>query len=64
LIILCTYQALKIVSIEDKHTRIQEEVFSTIYLQNDDGSSSFPFYSLSDFSDKFFGVIEQTESLN
>ena len=34
LIVLCTYQALKIVSIQDKHTRIQEEVFSQIYLQN------------------------------
>ena len=28
--------------IEDKHTRIQEQVFSTIYLQDADGSSSFP----------------------
>ncbi len=64
LIILCTYQALKIVSIQDKHTRIQEEVFSTIYLQNDDGSSSYPYYSLSDFTEKFFGVIDQTKELN
>lgn len=64
LIALCTYQALRIVSIQDKHTRIQEQVFSTIYLQDDDGSSSFPFYSLSDFSDAFFSVVNNTVNLN
>ncbi len=63
LIFLCTYQSLKIVSIDDKHTRIQEEVFSTIYLQTDDGSNHAPFYSLSDFTDVFFGVINETNSL-
>lgn len=50
LIMLTTYQALKIVEIQDKHTRIQEAVFSTIYLQDGDGSSTFPYYSLSDFA--------------
>jgi hypothetical protein len=60
LIALCTYQALKIVEIEDKHTRIQEAVFSTIYLQDGDGSSSFPYYSLTDFSDAFFSVVDNT----
>lgn len=64
LIALCTYQALKIVSIQDKHTRIQEQVFSTIYLQDEDGSSSFPYYSLSDFTSAFFSVVENTQSLN
>ena len=64
LVFLCTYQALKVVSIQDKHTRIQEQVFSTIYLQNDDGTSSYPYYSLSDFTDTFFDIMEQTDSLN
>lgn len=64
LIALCTYQALRIVSIQDKHTRIQEQVFSTIYLQDDDGSSSFPFYSLTDYSDAFFSVVNNTLNLN
>lgn len=64
LIALCTYQALRIVSIQDKHTRIQEQVFSTIYLQDDDGSSSFPFYSLTDYADAFFSVVNNTLSLN
>ena len=57
LIALTTYQALRIVEKEDKHTRIQEAVFSTIYLQDGDGSSSFPYYSLTDFSDAFFSVV-------
>lgn len=60
LVVLCTYQALKIVSIQDKHTRIQEQVFSSVYLQNDDGTSSYPYYSLSDFTDTFFDILEQT----
>ena len=64
LIALCTYQALKIVEIEDKHTRIQEQVFSTIYLQDADGSSSFPFNSLSDFADSFFSIVNNTENLD
>lgn len=64
LVFLCTYQALKVVSIQDKHTRIQEQVFSTIYLQNDDGTSSYPYYSLSSFTDTFFDIMDQTESLN
>lgn len=61
LVVLCTYQALKIVSIQDKHTRIQEQVFSTVYLQNDDGTSSFPYYSLTEFTDTFFDIFNQTE---
>jgi hypothetical protein len=64
LIALCTYQALRIVSIQDKHTRIQEQVFSTIYLQDEDGSSSFPFYSLTDYADAFFSVVNNTLRLN
>jgi hypothetical protein len=64
LIALCTYQALRIVSIQDKHTRIQEQVFSTVYLQDEDGSSSFPFYSLTDYADAFFSVVNNTLNLN
>ena len=64
LVILSTYQALKIVSIQDKHTRVQEQVFSTIYLQNEDGTSNYPYYSLVEFSDTFFGILEETETLN
>lgn len=64
LIALCTYQALRIVSIQDKHTRIQEQVFSTVYLQDEDGSSSFPFYSLADYADAFFSVVNNTLHLN
>ena len=64
LVVLCTYQALKIVSIQDKHTRIQEQVFSTIYLQNEDGTNSYPYYSLTDFTDTFFDILEQANELN
>ena len=64
LIALTTYQALRIVEREDKHTRIQEAVFSSIYLQDGDGSSSFPYYSLTDFSEAFFSVVEQTQTLD
>lgn len=64
LVVLCTYQALKIVSIQDKHTRIQEQVFSSVYLQNDDGTSSFPYYSLTEFTNTFFDILEQTNKLN
>ena len=64
LVVLCTYQALKTVSIEEKHTRIQEQVFSMIYLQDDDGSTDYSYYSLVDFTDKFFAVTEQTNNLN
>lgn len=64
LVFLCTYQALKVVSLQDKHTRIQEQVFSSVYLQNDDGTSSYPYYSLSDFTDTFFDIMDQTDRLN
>lgn len=64
LIALTTYQALKIVEIEDKHTRIQEAVFSTIYLQDGDGSSSFPYYSLTDFAGSFFSIVDNTLTLD
>jgi len=33
-------------------------------LQDDDGSSSFPYYSLTDFSDAFFSVINNTQELD
>lgn len=39
-------------------------MFSTIYLQDGDGSSSFPYYSLLDFSDAFFSVVDNTENLD
>jgi hypothetical protein len=64
LIALCTYQSLRMVEMQDKHTRIQEQVFSTIYLQDDDGSSSYPYYSLSEFADGFFSVINNTLALD
>ena len=64
LIVFTTYQALTIVSVQDKHSRIQEEVFSLIYLGTDDGSNSFPFYSLSDFQSHFSGVFESSKSLD
>lgn len=64
LVVFTTYQALTVVSIEDKHSRIQEQVFSTIYLGTDDGSNTFPFYSLADFQDNFQGVFDQSKNLN
>lgn len=63
LVVLCTYQALRIVSIQDKHTRIQEQVFSSIYLQNEDGTSSYPYYSLTQFTDTFFQILNSTDTL-
>ena len=47
---LCTYQALKTISTQDKNTRIQEIVFSKIYLEDDDGDNFNSYYSLSEFS--------------
>jgi hypothetical protein len=35
-----------------------------VYLQNDDGTSSYPYYSLTDFTDTFFDIIDQTNQLN
>jgi hypothetical protein len=64
LVVFTTYQALTVVSIEDKHSRIQEQVFATIYLGTDDGSNSFPFYSLADFQENFQGVFDQSKNLN
>lgn len=64
LVVFTTYQALTVVSIEDKHSRIQEQVFSTVYLGTDDGSNSFPFYSLGDFQENFQGVFDQSKNLD
>jgi hypothetical protein len=57
LIVATTAEATSIVNATENHARVQQQVFSSILLGNDDGSNTVPFYSIKDFQEHLQSIF-------